>query len=388
MPLNLMILTSYFAIEPKSIRGGISYRYVGLYGSLVKALMNCSPESRIFWYSHSDRCLRLITRKKTIEKQFGILKAVLGAIFCTLRNRSYLAVVVAYPYAVPRVQAVLGYILSLLVLKVFGIGGRVKVIVDIFDPPVEAAYAFQEKGPSIPAILYYRILDMLSLKLASFIIVPSQSYRQYVTKVYRINRLKISVVPTGSLVRYISFAPTKSEGPLTVLYSGSAMKVKDVDKLVSIITNLRECGLEIKLYIAGAKLMDLPDYVHIGSYGWVSFVKDILSNSDIGVIPYPPNRLHFSYTMLSKLFDYMAAGKPIISTALKETGNIIRMFNCGLVARNWKEFKLHLKKLYRNREFAQKLGENGRRAAEKYFDYELLARTLLTKLIKMFEIDH
>ena len=381
-----MILTSYFAIEPKSIRGGIGYRYVGLYGSLVKALLNRSPESKIFWYSHADRCLRFITRRKTLKSRSNILKAVLGAISTTLKNRSYLVVVVAYPYAVPRIQAVLEYILSLLALKVVGVG-RVRVIVDILDPPVEADYAFSEKEPSILPILYHRFLDILTLKLTSSIIVLSESYRQYIATIYGISKLKISVVPTGSLVSYIDYNPPKSEGPLTVLYSGSAMKVKDVDKLVSTVTNLRECGMEIKLHIAGAKLMDLPDYVYVGSYDWPSFVKDILSNSDIGIIPYP-NRLHFSYTMLSKPFDYMAAGKPIISTDLEETGNMIRTFNCGLVARDWNEFELHLKRLYRDREFAKKLGENGRRAAEKYFNYELLAEALFEKLVKMFRSEN
>jgi glycosyltransferase involved in cell wall biosynthesis len=109
--------------------------------------------------------------------------------------------------------------------------------------------------------------------------------------------------------------------------------------------------------------MDLPDFVIAGSYDWLNFVEDVLSNSDVGVIPYPPNILHFSYTVLSKLFDYMAAGKPIISTNLIEVGNIIKMFNCGLVAKNWKEFKLYLETLYYDRELAKRLGENGRRAA-------------------------
>jgi hypothetical protein len=43
VPLNLMIFTNYFTIEPKSIKGGIGYRYVGLYGSLMKTLLKISP---------------------------------------------------------------------------------------------------------------------------------------------------------------------------------------------------------------------------------------------------------------------------------------------------------------------------------------------------------
>lgn len=121
-------------------------------------------------------------------------------------------------------------------------------------------------------------------------------------------------------------------------------------------------------------------------YDWPTFVDGILFRSDICVIPYPSNRLCFFRAVPAKLFDYMAAGKPIVSTDLKEVSDIIRMFNCGLVARDWKEFKLHLERLCHDRELAKKLGENGRRAVKKYFDYESLADVLLKKLVKIFEV--
>lgn len=391
MPLNLMLLTRYFAIESKSIRGGIGYRYVGLYGSLVKALLNYSPKSRIFWYSHADQCLRLITRRKTLKSRSSILKAVLGAISSTLKNRSYLVVVVAYPSTVPRGQAkdflfVLEYILSLLALKVFGLG-RIRTVLDDFDPPIELAYAFSEAEPSTLETVFYRILDMLSLNLASFIITVSKSYKRYIAKIYRIKEKKIFVVPNGALIRYISCVPPKSEAPLTILYSGSLMKVKDVDKLLVAVNRVRERGLNVFLVLTGKKLMNVPNSewnVHKIVDDWRSYVKSCLEVSDICIIPYP-RTLFWDYTLFAKLFDYMAAGKPIISTNLKETSNIIRTFKCGLVAKDWKEFELHLERLYYDRELAKKLGENGRRAAEKYFNYELLAGALLQKLVEIFE---
>lgn len=389
MSLNLLILTSYFSIEPNSVREGIGYRYVGLYGSLVKALLNRSSASKIFWYSHADRCLRLITRREMLKCRSGMFKAVLDTFFTTLKNSSYLVVVVAYPsvFMVSRVQATFEYILSLLALKIFSLS-RIRIVVDDFDPPIEASYAFSEKEPPMLATLARRTLDVLSLKLASLIITVSESYKRYIARIYRIEEKKILVVPNGSLVRYINYVPPKSDGPIIVLYSGSAMKVKDVDKLISTVTKLRQEGLHIDLHIAGGRLMDLPIWVHNGRCDWPRFVNGILSETDIGVIPYPPNKLHFSYAMPAKLSDYMAAGKPIISTNLKETGNIIRMFKCGLVARDWKEFELHIKRLYHDREFAKKLGENGRKAAEKYLNYELLADALLEKLLKTFEAEH
>ena len=391
MPLNLMILTSYFAIEPKSIRGGIGYRYVGLYGSLVKALLKNSPKSKVFWYSHTDQSLRIIGQTDCKRTKTAMIKAIINAISDTLRNRRVLAVIIAYPYAVPRINRIPEYLLSLLMLKIFSIK-HIKVIVDEFDLPVEAAYAFSEVQPSTrarAAITYQRTLEIVTLKLASFIVTISEFLRQYMARRYHIREEKTFVVSNGSLVRLIRRnAKEFTKLPLKVLYAGSAMKVKDIEKLVSTVAKLREKGLYIDLYIAGAKLMDMPSWVFVAQHDWPNFVDDVLLEADLCVIPYPPNRLTFFHAVPAKLFDYMAAGKPIISTNLNEVRDIIKRFNCGLVARDWNEFELHLKRLHRDREFAKKLGENGRRAAEKYFNYELLAEALFEKLVKMLRSEN
>jgi glycosyltransferase involved in cell wall biosynthesis len=193
-----------------------------------------------------------------------------------------------------------------------------------------------------------------------------------------------SLVPNGSLIRFVSYVPPKIEGPLTILYAGSALKTKDIAKLCQVITSLRNAGLDVELNIAGSKLMDLPDYVHISSQSWPNFVEDVLLNSDVGVIPYPADKMHFSYATPAKIFDYMAAGKPVISTNLREVGTIIKTFECGLIAKGWAEFEVCLEKIYYDREFAKKLGENGRKAAQKHFNYELLAEALLTNILHMF----
>jgi len=73
----------------------------------------------------------------------------------------------------------------------------------------------------------------------------------------------------------------------------------------------------------------------------------------------------------------------VICTNLKETGKIIKKFDCGLIARDWNEFKFHIKTLYFDRTLAMQLGKNGRIAAEKYFNWDVIAEILLKKLKKI-----
>ena len=71
----------------------------------------------------------------------------------------------------------------------------------------------------------------------------------------------------------------------------------------------------------------------------------------------PNTKLFWNYTLLTKFVEYMAAGKPVISTKLKEVSKIIKIFNCGLIANNWDEFKECIRTLYYNRNLAMELGE-------------------------------
>ncbi|HEY4675351.1 MAG TPA: glycosyltransferase [Candidatus Bathyarchaeia archaeon] len=389
MPINLLVLTSIFVMDPKDITEGIGTRYGGLYSALAKDLLNISPQSKVFWYSNADQTLRIITKNKMSKSSCGMFKAVLESILTSLKERSYLVGIVTYPTilqaSISRIA--FRYASSLLALRILS-PTRTRLIVDIIDPPVPAAYAHSETEPSKFTRIAWRMLDILSLKLASLVLVLTQSYKQYIAKSQWAKKSKIRKVPAGTLVKFINNTPPKSKGPLTLLYAGSARRVKDVDKLVFAVDNLRKKGLQVNLNIAGARLMDLPDWVQNKQSSWPQFVNTILSEADVGVIPYPPNRLHFSYTMPSKLSDYMAAGKPVISTNCKEPARIINTFKCGLVAKDWKEFELHIEKLYYDRELAKKLGENGRKAAERYFDNELLAKKLLKNLPKMFAVKH
>jgi len=382
MTLDLMILTSYFAIEPKNIGGGIGYRYVGLYGSLIRALFKYSPESKVFWYSHNDQALRIITEENVQKLKKNMLKSIIYAISDTFTSNSYLGVIIAYPYAIPGIKRIFEYVFCLLILKIFR-NRHLKTFVDYFDPPMEAYYAFRNQSPPFLFAVYTRFLEKLVLKLASYVIVLNEFWKCHLTRIYGINRGRIIVIPNGSLLCYVRDNSQKSKDVVNVLYAGSATKERGVDALVQTISKLNENGLKLNLYI-GKGPMYLPSWVHVSNHPWPEFVRRVLVNSDICVIPYPPDKLFFSSIAPVKLFDYMAAGKPIISTNLKETGNIIKTYNCGLVARNWKEFELYLETLYYDRELAKKLGENGRRAAEKYFNYELLAETLLQRLVKTF----
>jgi len=176
---------------------------------------------------------------------------------------------------------------------------------------------------------------------------------------------------------------------MTILYSGSLTKVKDIDKLISAIEDLRREGLQISLVLTGSVVdVSPPKWVtHRYIKDYLTYVKDVLETADICVIPYPNTKHFWNYTLLTKFVEYMAAGKPIVSTDLKETGKLIKIYNCGLIANNWEEFKEYIRRLYYDRGLAIELGRNGRRAAEQVFNYEIITKEFLNKLIETLKLE-
>ena len=328
MTLNLMILTRDFAFNPEDVREGITYRCAGFYGSLIKTLLKRSPESKVFWYSITDHFVKIIIKQGFKAQKASMISAIRNAVFETLRSKSYLTIIIAYPSVLPRISRIFEYVSSLLFLKVFSFP-QIRVVVDAFDHNVEAAYDFSETTPSPILVNYYRLLDKLTFSFASSIVVLSEFWKNHVMEIYHLQANKILVVTCGSLLRFIPHKLKDQNGRFIVLYSGSTMKCKDIDKLVLAIANLRAKGLKIDLHIAGIKVMDVPSWVNIAQYEWPTLVRHILPQSDVCVIPYSPNKFAFNHSVPAKLFDYMATGKPIVSTNLEVAGNIIRSYCCG-----------------------------------------------------------
>lgn len=382
----MLILSSIFADNPNFVREGTANRLLGFYGSVANKLLNNDPFASVYWYSNVEHSLKMIySQEKTKSTIFASICRCLN--FSVL-NRSYLLVIVAYPSVVKdktimgRLFSSIDFLFSILALKVIGYK-RAKLVLDDFDPPVELNSAFSVSEPSTIATVFRRVFDLICLKLASEIIVVTDSYRRYFSKMYRISSEKFTVVPNGALVNQIPCEAPRFSDPINVLYSGSATKPKNFDKLLECISMLRSKGLNVELQVAGSE-MALPEWAHNIQTDWKNYVQNILIKADICVIPYPSDKLHFAYTMPAKLADYMAAGKPVIATNAFETALLIKKYNCGLVADSWIDFSKKVEKLCRCPDLAVILGRSGRKAIEENYNYELLAQSFLEKMMKKF----
>jgi glycosyltransferase involved in cell wall biosynthesis len=112
---------------------------------------------------------------------------------------------------------------------------------------------------------------------------------------------------------------------------------------------------------------------------WVDFrlVPSYIALSDVCLVPHHASG-HTKTTIPHKLFQYMAMKKPVIVTDCKPLKRIVAECECGLVvpSGDYNEMAEAVIRLYRDNEYARKLGENGRKAVEEKYNWETEAKKL------------
>ncbi|MCZ7399986.1 MAG: glycosyltransferase family 4 protein [Candidatus Methanoperedens sp.] len=165
---------------------------------------------------------------------------------------------------------------------------------------------------------YLIILEQLACNRSSHIIAISESDKQKLIKHYNIEKNKITVIPhCMSLTELNNFALEREEtianNIITVVFHGSykdhPVNYKAFMQIIDYIApEVEKYNRNIKFLLAGT---DAPVFErrNIKSLGFVEDIPNLLKHSDIAIVPF-----NGGSGIKIKIFDYMAAGLPIIST--------------------------------------------------------------------------
>lgn len=127
-------------------------------------------------------------------------------------------------------------------------------------------------------------------------------------------------------------------GKFHVVYTGILRPVNDVGKVLDCAKILKENeDIQFLIYGSGNQLEMLKDRVkqehlyNVKMKGFIDrkYIPFVLSHSSINLLNYSQSKYNWSRGNSSnKLFEYMASGKPIIST-VKMGYDLIDRYNCG-----------------------------------------------------------
>lgn len=176
----------------------------------------------------------------------------------------------------------------------------------------------------------------------------------------------------------------------TVTYCGSMRKANQIILLCEAARILKERGLskiQIKLYGNGPDEYSAKKFCQENELSNVLFfgrfqkneLPNILFESDVNIMTYMQSRVMKYGGSQSKLFDYLASGKPIINCG-DWSYNLVSLFECGTVVKNQtsEEIAAAIQHLFElPRKDIEEMGKQARKAAEMY-DQPKLAEKLVT----------
>lgn len=199
------------------------------------------------------------------------------------------------------------------------------------------------------------------------------------------NSLDINNFPiVMELSAEISWTNKKNE----VCYIGGITKIRGIKEIVKTM----EYTQNIKLNLAGTfsekdienEVKNYNGWQNVNELGFLNReeVANVLYKSKVGLVTLHPI-VNYQDALPVKMFEYMLAGIPVISSNFPLWEDIVEGNNCGLCVNplNPKEIADAIGYLIDNPDIAKEMGENGRRAVEEKYNWKIEER----KLFQLYE---
>lgn len=241
--------------------------------------------------------------------------------------------------------------------------------------------------------LYVPILERISAKIVDHIIAVSSNDKNIFLKKYGIDFDKISVIPSGTIIRDIPNKDVKAiarnklgigKEKTVILFHGTYSYIpnKQALKLINeyIAPNINKKFENAIFIIAGNGTPKIKN-ANVLSLGFVDDLDLLLKAADIAVVPI----LSGGGTRL-KILDYFAFGLPVISTEKGIEGICAENNESAIITKNVdEEFINGLESLIGSEDLRQNIGYSGHKLAKQHFDWEKIGLNLnkiYTKIIK------
>jgi glycosyltransferase involved in cell wall biosynthesis len=224
---------------------------------------------------------------------------------------------------------------------------------------------------------------------ADLILACSHEDRQLFRELYRVPYSKILVVPNGTFARRIGpFDASKRQEakrqlgickPLAI-FIGSAYQ-PNIQAAEFICQKLSSALPEVDFALCGdvgpaLQVASLPSNVRITGRLDESEKLSYLAAADLAINP----MVSGSGTNI-KMFDFMAAGLPIVSTAIGARG-ISAGTDAAFIVCPEEEFEESIRRVVQDAVCARQLGSSARRLAEEKYSWELISAQLGIQLVR------
>ncbi|MCO6499782.1 MAG: glycosyltransferase family 4 protein [Vicingus serpentipes] len=182
---------------------------------------------------------------------------------------------------------------------------------------------------------------------------------------------------------------TKKEN--IICYVGGITKIRGIKEIVNSIESL-----DLKLLIAGdflenglrEEVCQLKGWRKVEELGFINRkeVKEVYAKSKLGLVTLHPV-INYIEALPVKMFEYMAAGLPIIASNFPLWKSIIENNECGICVNplNPKEIKEAIEYILNNPELASIMGRNGKKLVKEKYNWSIEENKLLNFYSSLIE---
>ena len=175
-----------------------------------------------------------------------------------------------------------------------------------------------------------------------------------------INPNRVKVIPTGYTkgnFKNYSFVKVRNISGSVVFFGGISHRL-DFELLYKVMNKLRRVGFyfigeeylnvyykdknDFKLFTEWKRIKKLPNCYYLGKMDKEVY-KKLLSSFSVGIIPYSTDDIFNYYSYPMKLFDYLLARLPVVSTDIPNVKIHSKVFPI-FIAKDWREFVNHINK--------------------------------------------
>jgi glycosyltransferase involved in cell wall biosynthesis len=188
----------------------------------------------------------------------------------------------------------------------------------------------------------------------------------------------VHVIPTGVDLEYFRPPDRPPEAPRLV-FVGAFQHWPNVDAMHyfcrQVLPLVRAQRPDVELLIVGSRptprVTSLSEIPGVTVTGWVPDIRPFMARSSVYVVP-----VRLGMGLRGKVLEAWSMRMPVVSTSVGCAG--LRREHGGniLVADSAAEFASHIVSLFADPSLRQKLGEEGRKTAERYYGWERAAQQL------------
>ena len=184
-----------------------------------------------------------------------------------------------------------------------------------------------------------------------------------------------------------------SDNDKVILFVGTIYEFSGLENIIQNFEIIKSKAKDVKFLIIGGgenfeKIKSLVDQKKLDSNVILTNFKPqheipkFISLADVCINPFEINKITDSIIPI-KIFEYLACGKPVLSTPLKGTMVLLSKEDFGIIYSPYDSFVENLSDLLVNTEKLEELGNKGLDYVIKNHDWNILADSLLKKFESM-----